>query len=243
MKISVCIPMYNESAVIADNAKRLSDYMESVFVTPEGEREYEIIYADDGSTDGCGDIVRSLGLPAVRVVGYPDNRGKGCAVRTALLASQGELAMFTDADLAYGTEVIERMWREFSSHDDASLVIGSRNLSKDGYSEYTFLRRVMSKAYIKLLCIVGGFKLSDSQCGCKGFSHEAVGKIFPRCEVDRFAFDFEAILWAEKLGLKIYEMPVKVLVHGESKVNIIRDTFKMLSDLRRMRKRIKKAKI
>jgi dolichyl-phosphate beta-glucosyltransferase len=101
----------------------------------------------------------------------------------------------------------------------------------------------MSKVYIKLLCIVGGFKLSDSQCGCKGFSHDAVQAIFPRCEVNRFAFDFEAILWAEKLGLKIYEMPVKVLVHGESKVNIIKDTLKMLSDLRRMRKRIKKAKI
>ncbi len=242
MKISVCIPMYNESAVIAENAKKLSDYMESVFVSPDGEREYEIIYADDGSTDGCGDIVRSLGLPAMRVVGYPDNRGKGCAVRTALLASQGELAMFTDADLAYGTEVIERMWKEFSSHGDASLVIGSRNLSKDGYSEYTFLRRVMSKVYIKLLCIVGGFKLSDSQCGCKGFSHDAVQAIFPRCEVDRFAFDFEAILWATKFKMKIIEMPVKVINMGESKVHIIRDTVKMLKDLRKMRKRISRAK-
>ena len=243
MKISVCIPMYNESRVIADNARRLWEYMEKTFTSPDGEREYEIIFADDGSSDGCGDIVRNLGLEGIKVVGYANNRGKGYAVRTALLASQGDFAMFTDADLAYGTDVIERMWKEFSAHDDADLVIGSRNLSSDGYSEYTLIRRIASKVYIKLLCIVGGFKLSDSQCGCKGFSHSAIQAIFPRCEVDRFAFDFEAILWADKLGLKIYELPVSVQVHGESKVRIVRDTFKMLSDLSRMRRRIKKAKI
>ena len=89
----------------------------------------------------------------------------------------------------------------------------------------------------------GGFKLSDSQCGCKAFRADAVKKIFPRCEVDRFAFDFEAILWAVKMNLKISEIPVHVINHGESKVNIVRDTFRMLRDLRKMKKRIRKAKI
>ena len=129
------------------------------------------------------------------------------------------------------------------AHPEAGLVIGSRNLDKDGYSGYTFLRRVASKAYIFLLGIVGGFRLSDSQCGCKGFTHDAVHKIFPRCEVDGFAFDFEAILWAGKLGIGIVEMPVKVINHGSSKVHVLRDSLKMLKDLHRMKKRISKAEI
>lgn len=237
MKISVCIPMYNEAAVIEKTARTLSEYMESAF----GSGNYEILFSNDGSTDGCDEIVRSLGLPGVRVVGYEKNQGKGCAVRTALLESQGEIAMFTDADLAYGTAVIGRMAATFDDNPDSALVIGSRNLSEDGYAEYTFLRRVASKIYIKVLCIAGGFRLSDSQCGCKGFRHEAIGQIFPRCEVNGFAFDFEAILWANKLGLKITEMPVTILYHGASKVHVVRDTFRMLRDLVRMRRRIAKA--
>lgn len=235
-KISLCIPMYNESSIIADTAKTLHEYMSSTF------DDYEIIFSNDGSKDGCDQIVEAMGLPHVRVVGYPDNKGKGCAVRTALLAAEGDIIMFTDADLAYGTDVIKQVYDTFAANPDADMVIGSRNIHKDGYEGYTFIRKLASKIYIKVLCLVGGFKLSDSQCGCKAFTRQTVVEIFPRCEVNGFAFDFEAILWATKLGKKIVEMPVKVINHRESKVHVLKDTFKMLGDLRKMKKRIKKAK-
>ena len=241
MKISVCIPMYNEASIIEKNAKRLWEYMENNFVLDNGTRDYEIIYSNDGSSDGCDEIVRSLNLPGIKVVGYEQNRGKGAAVKTAMLASCGDIVMFTDADMAYGTDVIAQMVEYFEANPESQLVIGSRNLSKDGYSNYTFIRKLASKAYIKVLCVVGGFKLSDSQCGCKGFRQEAVRQIFPRLEVDGFAFDFEALLWASKFKYKITEMPVSVLVHGESKVRIVRDTIKMLRDILKMKKRIKRA--
>ena len=236
MKISLCIPMYNETSIIADTAKTLVEYMTAHF-----PGEHEIIFSDDGSTDGSADLVRGLELPGVRVVGYEKNRGKGCAVRTALLAAEGDIVMFTDADLAYGTDVIARVVETFDANPESGMVIGSRNLSADGYEGYTPLRRLMSKVYIRVLCLVGGFKLSDSQCGCKAFRRAAVQAIFPRCQVDGFAFDFEAILWAQKLGIKITEMPVKIINHRESKVRVLRDTVKMLGDLRRMRKRISAA--
>ncbi len=237
MKFSLCIPMYNENAIIADTARTLSQYMEENF------DDYEILFSSDGSTDGCDETVRSLGLPNVRVVGYEKNRGKGCAVRTAMLEAAGDVVMFTDADLAYGTDVILQVKETFDENPDAQLVIGSRNIHKDGYEGYTFLRKIMSKLYIKVLCVAGGFKLSDSQCGCKAFRREAARTIFSRCEVDGFAFDFEAILWAVKRGYRIVEMPVKVVNHRESKVRVIRDTLRMLRDLRKMKKRIKKAEL
>ncbi len=236
-KISLCIPMYNENSIIADTARTLHEYMSQTFT------DYEIIFSNDGSKDGCDKTVEALGLPNVRVVGYPDNHGKGCAVRTALLAAEGDIIMFTDADLAYGTNVIKQVYDAFAETPDADMVIGSRNLHKDGYEGYTFIRKLASKIYIKVLCFVGGFKLSDSQCGCKAFTRETVAEIFPRCEVDGFAFDFEAILWATKLQKKIKEIPVKVINHRESKVNVFSDTFKMLGDLRKMKKRIKRIEI
>ena len=231
--ITLIIPMYNESRIIADTAMTVSKYMQENFDS------YEVIFADDGSKDKSADIVKKLALPNVRVVSYEQNHGKGCAIRTGMLASTGEIVMFTDADLAYGTDVIKKAY-DILKDADANMLIGSRNLSKDGYEGYTLIRRLMSKAYIKVLCTVGGFKLSDSQCGCKAYKGEAVKRIFERCKVDGFAFDFESILWAQKFGYKIVEMPVKIVNHRESKVNAIRDTFRMLGDLRKMKKRIKK---
>ena len=236
-KISLCIPMYNESSIIADTAKTLHEYMSANF------ESYEILFSNDGSKDGCDKIVEDMHLPNVRVVGYPVNQGKGCAVRTALLAAEGDIVMFTDADLAYGCDVIKQVYNEFAAHPNADMVIGSRNLNKDGYEGYTFIRKLASKTYIKVLCLAGGFKLSDSQCGCKAFTRETVQAIFPRCEVNGFAFDFEAILWATKMKKIIVETPVKIINHRESKVNVIKDTFKMLRDLRKMKKRIKKVKL
>ena len=104
MKLSVVIPMYNESKIIEATARELSAYMESAF------DEYEILFCDDGSKDGCGELVSALGLPNVRVVSYGQNRGKGCAVRHGMLEAKGDVRIFTDADLAYGTEVIKRAY-------------------------------------------------------------------------------------------------------------------------------------
>ncbi len=236
-KISLCIPMYNENSIIADTARTLHEYMSATF------SDYEIIFASDGSTDGCDKTVEALQLPHVRVVGYPNNQGKGCAVRTAFLAAEGDIVMFTDADLAYGTDVIRRVYDAFAENPDTDVVIGSRNLHKDGYEGYTFIRKLASKIYIKVLCIAGGFKLSDSQCGCKAFTRQSVKDIFPHCEVNGFAFDFEALLWATRLKKKITEIPVKVINHRESKVHVVSDTFKMLKDLRKMKKRIKNTEL
>ena len=234
MKISLCIPMYNEAAIISETAKTLSAYMAETF------DDFEILFSDDGSTDGSAEIVRSLGLPGVRVVGYPDNRGKGSAVREAVFAAEGDIIMFTDADLAYGTEVIKRFVDEMCTHPEVDVLVGSRNLSRDGYEGYTFLRRLASKSYIYLLRLAGGLKLSDSQCGCKAFRREAAKRIFSSCTVNGFAFDFEVIMLASRMKMKPGELAVKVVNHRASKVNLLSDAFRMMRDLRKMKKRIKK---
>ena len=228
MKFSLCIPMYNESSIIADTAKTLSVFMESNF------SDYEILFSDDGSTDGSGDIVRALALPNVRVVGYEKNRGKGSA-------AEGDVVMFTDSDLAYGTDVLLRVFEEMTKADAPDVLVGSRNIAADGYEGYTFMRKVASKTYIKVLCAVGGLRLSDSQCGCKAFSGKAAKAIFSRCQVNGFAFDFEVILLAQKLGLSIRELPVKVINHRESKVHLIADASRMLKEVVAIKKRVKKA--
>lgn len=238
MKVSLVIPMYNESSIIEGAIKTFSEYLKSKY------EDWELIFVDDGSKDGCGDAVRKASEkePRIRLEGYPDNRGKGCAVRTGMLAANGDMVVFTDCDNAYGEDAVGRMIDMFPE-SKADIIIGSRNLSKDGYKDYTFIRKLASKTYIKVIGIVAGFKFSDAQSGIKGFRREAAQKVFRNCEVDRFAFDLEAIMIAQKAGFKIEEMPVTIINHRESKVRVLRDAFKMLSDVRKMKKRIKKTEL
>lgn len=233
MKLSLVVPMYNEASIICDTAKTLSSYLNKHFP------DYELLLVDDGSKDGTAKLVQELNLPNVYVLGYENNRGKGCAVRTGMLAATGDIAMFIDADLAYGTDVIKQAVDRLEAQPDKQMLIGSRVLHPEGYEGYTFVRKLASKAYIKVLNLYGGLKLSDSQCGCKAYRGKAIHDIFSRCETDGFAFDFETILWAQKLGYDIVELPVKIINHRDSKINVVRDTFRMLKELRAIKKRVK----
>ncbi len=241
MKISLIIPMYNESSIIDEAVKTFGGYMKERFA------EWELIFVDDGSADKCGESARAAAAKdeRIKLVSYNPNRGKGYAVRQGMLAATGDIMVFTDCDNAYGTDVIGRIYDMFEK-TDADMIVGSRNMDKSGYNGYTFVRKIVSKTYIKIINIIAGFGkygVSDSQCGFKGFRAAAGKKIFSNCEVDRFAFDLEAIMIAGKCGFKIEQMPVKIINHRESKVNIIKDAMKMLSDVRKMKKRIKKSNI
>ncbi len=239
MKVSVCVPMYNEAKIAADTARTLWDTM------AENRRNYgwdfEILFADDGSVDDCADRVRAVaeqGMDEIRVVGYETNRGKGAAVREAVLASDGDIVIYTDCDLAYGTDVIAEAVLRYRDGVDA--VIGSRRLSGDGYEGYTPLRKMASAIYFGVLRTVGGFDLSDSQCGFKSFRGDVARRIFGKCQTNGFAFDFEVLLLAGKLHASIEEMPVRILNHRQSTVHLVRDSFRMLRDLLRIKKRVRR---
>jgi dolichyl-phosphate beta-glucosyltransferase len=232
--------MYNEMSIVHEAAVTFSGYLMGHF------DEWELIFVDDGSTDGCGEAFAAEWIEEnVKLISYKENRGKGYAVRQGMLAATGDVIVFTDCDNAYGTAVIEEIYKRFLL-SDADIIVGSRNLGKDGYAGYTFIRRVASKTYIRLINAIAGFgkyRLSDSQCGFKGFRRDAAKKIFSLCEVDRFAFDLEAIMIGGKLGCKFAEMPVKIINHRDSKVNVWKDAVRMIGDVRKMKKRIKKLEI
>ncbi len=227
--------MYNEKSVICENAYRLSEYMKANF------DDYELVFCSDGSTDGCAEAVKKLMLPEALVIEYFPNRGKGCAVRTAMLRASGDLRIFTDADLAYGTGVIGRLCSLYYEHPETDVIIGSRS-HDGGYGEYTALRTASSRVYafmLKLLC-GKGIHFSDSQCGLKAYSAKAAEEIFTRCMADNFAFDIETLLIADRLGLSVAELPVRVEKHGRSKVRLIRDAVTMLLEIPKIKRNVRR---
>ena len=231
--ISVVIPVYNEEKRIEKTAEILDSYLKENFDS------YEIVFSNDGSLDDTFEKAKALSqkYSSVKAVGYSENKGKGSAVRTGILAAEGDIILFTDCDLAYGTTVISDAVKLFEE-SGADIVTGSRNLNKESYEGYTLLRKIMSKVYFKVIAFAAGFKLTDSQCGFKCFKKAAAKDIFSECVINSFAFDLEALIKAQKKGYKIAELPVKILHNdnSDSKVRMIRDTFKMLGDIRKIRK-------
>ncbi len=236
--VSVVIPVYNEEKRIEKTAEILVSYLRNAVDS------YEIVFSNDGSLDSTLEKAQKLCSqnPCIKVVSYETNKGKGGAVREGILAAKGDIILFTDCDLAYGTDVIGDAVKCFED-TGADIVTGSRNLNSESYEGYTFIRKVMSKVYFRIIAFASGFKLTDSQCGFKCFNKNAAHDIFSECTINSFAFDLEALIKAQNKGYKIAEMPVKILHNdnSESKVRMIRDTFKMLGDIRKIRRQNKKA--
>lgn len=234
MDISLVIPAYNESGIIMDTIQTVSARL------AELTAEYEVLVVDDGSTDGMAELVRGCGDPRVRLEGYASNRGKGCAVRTGMLAAQGDLILCTDADLAYGVDVFAGLLERLRT-GEADLVIGSRRMGGEGYKNYPPLRILMSKCFGLLSHMISGLPY-DTQCGIKAYRWQAARAIFSRCTTDGFSFDFEVLMRADKLGLKVEQFPVSVINFRESKVNVIRDSARMFRDVFRIRKKVRSGK-
>lgn len=232
MDVSLVIPAYNESGIILDTVRAVSARL------AELAGAYEVLIVDDGSTDGMAELVRSCGDPHVRLEGYSPNRGKGCAVRTGMLAARGDIVLCTDADLAYGVDVFSVMLERFRA-GEADLVIGSRRLGGQGYQNYPPLRILMSKCFGLLSRAVSGLSY-DTQCGIKGYRRQAARNIFSRCTTDGFSFDFEVLMRADRLGLKVEQIPVSVINFRESKVNVIKDSARMFRDVFRIRRAVGK---
>lgn len=232
MDVSLVIPAYNESGIVLDTLRAVSARLSELAGT------YEILLVDDGSTDGMAGLVRGCGDPHVRLEGYSPNRGKGRAVRTGMLCARGDVILCTDADLAYGTEVFAPILERFRT-TDADLVIGSRRLNGQGYKNYPPLRVVTSKCFSLLSRAVSGLNY-DTQCGIKGYRQAAAQKIFSKCTTDGFSFDFEVLMRADGLGLKIQQIPVSVINFRQSKVNVVRDSARMFRDVFRIRRAVRR---
>lgn len=236
MKLSLVIPMYNEEEIVEDTALKLKEALDRYL--PD---DYEIIFSDDGSTDACAEKLIKMSLPNVRVLKGEKNCGKGSAVRRGALVAEGDYIMFTDCDLAYGVDIIDFALKEAEKNKEKGMMVGSRRLSEDGYKGYSLSRKIISKVYLSFLSfIAGGLPVSDSQTGCKIFTKETAQRIFPLCEVNRFAFDLEIILFAKNMKIGIGEFPVSIINNRPSSIHFVRDSLKMIRDVLKMKRRIKR---
>ena len=208
MLISILIPAYNEEEFLGEVLERVLNAR-----LPDGI-DREVIVVDDGSTDGTGDIAIEAARRHNGVVGvlrHPQNRGKGAAVRTALAAARGELAIIQDADLEYDPRDYGKLLAPLVE-GRADVVYGTRFAVGAERRVLYFWHAVANRWFTLLANLASNLNLTDVWTGYKAFRTELVRSIPLRC--DGFAFEVELTVKLAQREAVIYETPIRY--HGRT---------------------------
>lgn len=237
-EISIVIPTYNEEKRgIKKNLAVVVDFLESE------NYDYEVIAADDGSTDGTVAVVEKFAQDKerVRVLKLP-HRGKGPTVRDGMLDAKGKYILFSDADLATPIEELKRLlnWVEGQGFD---LAIASREGVGAQRENEPWYRHFLGRGFNFLVKLIALRGIEDTQCGFKLFKAAAAKEILKRIkiygegETEELttpylgAFDVELLFLAQKLGYKIKEVPVTWHYAATQQLDPIKDSLRMARDV------------
>jgi len=228
--VSIVLPAYNEEVRLPKTLLSIINYFK------KHPRTYEVIVVDDGSKDGTARVVEEMSgiFPEVSLIRLPQNRGKGFAVRTGMLAAVGRRVLYNDADGASPIEEIERL--DKALNQGAQVAIGSRAMySRETTIETNWHRKFMGRIFngvVNILVLPG---VADTQCGFKMFTKAAAQHIFSRQKAERFSFDVEILFLARKNDFKITEVPINWANVPGSKVNLFADSLQMFLDVVKFR--------
>jgi dolichyl-phosphate beta-glucosyltransferase len=228
------IPAFREEGRVGSTVRAVQRFLDG--------RRYagEIIVVDDGSPDGTLREARALApaCPDLRVLTFRDNHGKGFAVRQGMLAATQEAVLFTDADLSTPIEDVDRLWPSLDA--GCPVVFASRHLpGSRGLVRQSWKRRTMGRVFNAILSLLGVRGIRDTQCGFKLFRRETAWRLFEPMRTLGFAFDVEILLRAQRLGIRIGEVPVRWTEGVRSHVRPVRDAARMVRDILRMRRWIR----
>lgn len=222
--LSVVIPAYNEQRRIVTTIEQLIKYLKAQ------DYQWEIIVANDGSTDSTEDLIRDCATrdPRVSLLSLTHG-GKGWAVQQGMLKAQGTFRFLCDADLSMPVECLPEFLPPI--RDEFDIVIGSREVTGAVRYQEPRRRHIMGRIFnwlVRLLAVPG---IYDTQCGFKLFTQESAQILFTMQTLKGFGFDVEILFLARKMGMQISEIPIPWYYNADSKVRPLLDSFNMARDL------------
>lgn len=195
MKLSVIIPVYNEYTTI----RTIYECVKAVDV------EKEIIFVDDGSTDGSRELLQGLADDSTVIVLHDYNRGKGAALRSGFSHVTGDIVIIQDADLEYDPSQYPKLIKPILE-GKADVVYGSRFVTGDYRRVLFFWHMVGNKLLTLLSNLFTNINLTDMETCYKVFTRDVLEKF--TIEEDRFGFEPEITAKLSKLKLRIYEVGI-----------------------------------
>lgn len=210
--LSVILPMYNEEQVIATVLQDVINSLEAYL----GEKAFEVIVVDDGSSDGSAAAVQSLDLPSVCLRQHPYNIGNGAAVKTGIRQAQGDYILLMDADGQHKAEDIPRLLAHIDQYD---LVVGART----GESDTAVHRDIANTVYNAFASYVCDMHIQDLTSGFRAIRAD-IAKSIVYMLPNTFSYPTTMTLAVVRGGYSLKYVPITVRKRvGKSKIKLLSD--------------------
>jgi glycosyltransferase involved in cell wall biosynthesis len=226
--LSIIIPAYNEEY-------RLPHALEQIFAFLH-EQSYtaEVLVVENGSTDQTYEIASEFAklYPNLHVF-QERKRGKGNAVRLGMLKARGEYRFMCDADLSM--PVAELKFFLPPVLNDADIAIASREVKGAVRYNEPYLRHLTGRVFNNLIRLIVLPDLQDTQCGFKCFRGQVAEEIFRYQTLPGWSFDVEVLYIARCKGYRIREVPIHWYFNADTKISVLKDSWRMFLDLLKIR--------
>ena len=229
LTVDIVLPVLNEAYILEESVRTLCMYMEDNL-----PYHYQIIIADNGSTDGTRRVAAMLTehFPAVRVVCLPE-KGRGRALKQAWLQSRADIVSYMDIDLSTNLDAFVPMITPLVT-GDAAIAVGSR-LMEESQTTRGLKRDIISRCYNRLIRWTMRTKFVDAQCGFKAMRRDVAQQLLPHVKDTAWFFDTELLIKAEYEGYMIHEEPVEWIEDTDSRVHIVKTAVEDIKGLSRVR--------
>ena len=238
--ISIIVPAFEEEARLTESIRQILAFVSMIGTSAE------LIVVDDGSRDRTAETAEAAfaEFPGIasKLIRYEENRGKGFAVKTGLMAATADIALFSDADLSTPIEEMSKLVDPIRN-GEYDVVFGSRALDRSLIGTHQPWRREQGGKVMNLVIrTMSGLDFADTQCGFKAFNMVKFRPLLDVMTIDRFGFDVEFLFVANYHGLRMKETPVRWNNVEGSKVSVVRDTRRMLSELGQIKRNARNGK-
>jgi len=224
-KLSLIIPCYNAAEIASVHLPELKAHLSVQ------DFSFDILLVDDGSKDG--QILAELAEQFdCRLIKHSKNTGKGAAVKSGMAKATGDFMIFTDCDIPFGYSSITDAYLALA--EGAFQIVLAERKSGNYRMSGSTVRNLGSRVFALGVRLILFRSLGDTQCGLKGFSHQAAAQVFPKSKLKGFSADAEWLFLASKQKIKIGTVPVMLHHSGKSSVSMIRHSLPMLLDLVRV---------
>ena len=199
--VSAVIPVYNDRAALKRAIPCSIRYLSAI------SQDFELIIAEDGSTDGSAEVVRGFAAQDPRIVLlHSDARlGRGAALNRAFAVAKAPIVCYYDVDLATDMQHLAELIGAIDEGYD--IATGSR-LLVESRIQRTGGRELASRGYNFLVRSVLGSRIRDHQCGFKAFRRDRVTGLSGHVKATHWFWDTEILVRAERAGYRIREFPV-----------------------------------
>jgi len=221
--ISIIYPIYNEQKRLSKTIKDIKKFDQSNNLI---KKEY--ILVNDGSTDKTLSLLKQKfnNNKKVKIINYKINRGKGYALKLGVKHAQNQWILTADSDCSVSNFQLTDWIKKNYINNKTFIYFGSRNLSKSKI-ETNIFREIIGTMFVLFIKIFFRINLSDTQCGYKLYKAIYAKKIFKKIFTHGYMHDIEICIIANKLNLKIKELPVKWTHTKDSKINFLLDFIKI----------------